>query len=132
MPANGRWDLIRRLKVKSRICHNKSSIQKKIIVNIRLDVNLRNKLVKCNIKITALFGAENLTLRKADHNYIESSEVWCWRKVQKISWRSITLRQGRKEHTNTHTTKGSPTGLVTSCIGTAVWSILLKGRSKGR
>jgi len=34
------------------------------------------------------------------------------------------------EHSNT--TKGSPTELVTSCVGTAVWTTLLEGWSKGR
>ena len=33
----------------------------------------------------ALYDAETWTLRKVD-KYLESSEVWCWRKMKKISW----------------------------------------------
>jgi hypothetical protein len=77
-------------KIKSRIAMTKSSIQHKILVNNRLDVNLRHKLVKCNIRIIALYGAENSTLRKVGHKYFETFEMWCWRKVEKIGWRSIT------------------------------------------
>ena len=32
-----------------------------------------------------LYGAETLTLRAADHKYLESHEMWCWRRMEKIS-----------------------------------------------
>ena len=32
----------------------------------------------------ALYGAETLTLRAADQKYLESFEMWCWRKMEKI------------------------------------------------
>jgi hypothetical protein len=44
----------------------------------KLDLNLRNKLVKCHIGSTALCGAKTQTLRKI--------EMWCWRRMEKISW----------------------------------------------
>jgi hypothetical protein len=34
----------------------------------------------------ALYGAETWTLRKVDKNYLESSRIWCWRRMEKISW----------------------------------------------
>ena len=34
----------------------------------------------------ALYGAETWTLRSADQKYLESSEMWCWRRMEKISW----------------------------------------------
>jgi hypothetical protein len=37
-------------------------------------------------KIIALYGAETWTLRKIDQNYLESFEMWCWRRMEKISW----------------------------------------------
>jgi len=33
-----------------------------------------------------LFGAENLTLREADQKYLGSFEMWCWRRMEQISW----------------------------------------------
>jgi hypothetical protein len=33
-----------------------------------------------------LYGAETLTLRKVDQKYLESFEMWCWRRMEKISW----------------------------------------------
>jgi hypothetical protein len=37
------------------------------------------------LKIT-FYGAENLTLRKVDQKYLESFEMWCRRRMEKISW----------------------------------------------
>ena len=34
----------------------------------------------------ALYGAETWTIRAADQKYLESSEMWCWRRMEKISW----------------------------------------------
>jgi hypothetical protein len=52
----------------------------------KLDLNLRKKLVKCYIWSIALYGAETWTLRKVDQKYLESFEMWCWRRMEKISW----------------------------------------------
>ena len=46
----------------------------------------RKKLVQCYIWRTALHGAETWTLRAADQKYLESFEMWCWRRMEKISW----------------------------------------------
>jgi hypothetical protein len=34
----------------------------------------------------ALYGAETWTLRAVDQKHLESSEMWCWRRIEKISW----------------------------------------------
>jgi hypothetical protein len=44
------------------------------------------KLNKCYIRGIDLYGAENLTLRKVDQKCLESFEMWCWRRMEKISW----------------------------------------------
>jgi len=33
-----------------------------------------------------LYGAETWTLRAVDQKYLESFEMWCWRKMEKICW----------------------------------------------
>jgi hypothetical protein len=33
-----------------------------------------------------LCGAETWTLRKVDQKYLESFEMWCWRRVENIIW----------------------------------------------
>ena len=34
----------------------------------------------------ALYGAENWTLRATDKKYLKGFEMWCWRRMEKISW----------------------------------------------
>jgi hypothetical protein len=34
----------------------------------------------------ALYGAETWALWKVDQKYKEGFEMWCWRRMEKISW----------------------------------------------
>ena len=34
----------------------------------------------------ALYGAEIWTLRAVDQKHLESFEMWCWRRMEKIIW----------------------------------------------
>jgi hypothetical protein len=35
-----------------------------------------------------LYDAEDWTLRKVYHIYLESFEMWCWRRMEKMVWRA--------------------------------------------
>ena len=58
--------------------------KKKTLFTSKLDLNLRKKLVKCYIWSMALYGDGTWTLRAADQKYLKSSEMWCWRRMEKI------------------------------------------------
>src|SRR5215469_12985860 len=74
-------------EIKSRIAMAKTAFNmKKTLFTGKLDLNLRKKLVKCYIWSMVLYGAETWTLRAADQKYLESFEMWCWRRMEKISW----------------------------------------------
>jgi hypothetical protein len=60
--------------------------KKKTLFTTKLDLNLRQKLEMCYIWSIAFYGPENWTLRKVDQEYLESFEMWCWRRMEKISW----------------------------------------------
>ncbi|PNF36607.1 hypothetical protein B7P43_G13846 [Cryptotermes secundus] len=74
-------------EIKSRIAMAKAAFsKKKNLFTSKLDLNLRKKLVKCYIWSIALYGAETWTLRAVDQKHLESFEMWCWRRMEKISW----------------------------------------------
>jgi len=74
-------------EIKSRIAMAKAAFnKKKTLFTSKLDLNLRKKLVKCYIWSMAFYGAETWTLPAADQKYLESFEMWCWRRMEKISW----------------------------------------------
>jgi hypothetical protein len=60
--------------------------KKKTLFICKLDLNLQKKLLKYYIWNTAMYGAETLTLRKAGQKYLESAEMWCWRRMDKVRW----------------------------------------------
>jgi len=73
-------------EVKCRIAMAKAAFNKvRGLFTSTLDLELRQKLVKCYIWSIALYGAENWTLRAVDQKQLESFEMWCWRRMEKIS-----------------------------------------------
>jgi len=53
----------------------------------------------------ALYGTENWKFRKVDQIYLKSYEMWCWRRMEKISLANLVkneeallgVKEGRKE-----------------------------------
>ena len=41
----------------------------------------------------SFYGAETWTLRKVDQKYVESFEMWCWRRMEKISWTDLVRNE---------------------------------------
>jgi hypothetical protein len=72
----------------SRIAMAKAAFnKKKSLLTSKLDLNLRKKLVECYLCLNiALSGAETWTLRAVDRKYLESFEMRCCRRLEKISW----------------------------------------------
>jgi hypothetical protein len=57
-----------------------------------------------------LYGAETWTLRKVYQKYLEGFEMWCWRRMEKISWTDRVrneelLYRVKEERNNPHTIK---------------------------
>ena len=73
-------------EIKCRVAMAKATFNKKrTLFTSTLNLKLRKKLVKCYIWSTALYGAETLTIRAVDQKHLESFEMWCWRRMEKIS-----------------------------------------------
>jgi len=73
-------------KIKSRIAMAKAAFNKKrVLFTSTLDLKLRKKLVKSHIWSITSYGAETWTLREVYQKHLESSEMWCWRRMEKIS-----------------------------------------------
>jgi len=74
-------------EIKCRIAMAKAAFNKKrTLFTSTLDLELRKKLMKCYIWIIALYGAETWTLRAVDQKHLESFEMWCWWRMEKIIW----------------------------------------------
>ena len=73
----------------------------------------------------ALYGAETWTFRAADHKYLKSFEMWCWRRMEKINWtdhvrnEEVLLRVNEQRNIRHEIENGRLIGLVTSYVETA-------------
>jgi hypothetical protein len=52
----------------------------------KMDLEMNKKLVKCCVWSIGLYCVENGTLRAVDPRHLESFEMWCWKRMEKISW----------------------------------------------
>ena len=52
------------------------------------DIALLTKvhLVKAMVFPIDMYGCENWTLKKAEHQRIDAFELWCWRRLLRVSW----------------------------------------------
>jgi len=70
-----------------------------------------------------LYGAESWTLLKDDQKYLESFEILCWRRMEKISLtdrvRKEVLQRVKRGNILLTKKEGRLAGLVTPCVGTA-------------
>ena len=57
------------------------------ILKIR-DINLPTKirLVKAVVFPVVMYGCENWTIEKAEHQRIDAFELWCWRRLLRVPW----------------------------------------------
>ena len=57
------------------------------ILKIR-DITLPTKvhLVKAMVFRVVMYGCENWTTKKADHQRIDICELWCWRSLLRVTW----------------------------------------------
>ena len=54
----------------------------------RQDINLPPKvhLVKAMVFPVVMYGCESWTIKKAEHWRIDTSELWCWRRLSRVPW----------------------------------------------
>ena len=43
-------------------------------------------LVKAVVSPVVTYGCESLTMKKAQHQTIDSFELWCWRRLLRVPW----------------------------------------------
>jgi hypothetical protein len=74
-------------EINSRIAVAKAALNKKrALFASKMDLELGKIPIKCYIWGVALCGAETWMLQSVDQKNLESFEMWCWRRMEKISW----------------------------------------------
>jgi len=64
------------------------------LLTSNLNIELKNKLVRCYAWSISLYGSDTWTLRKLERKYLESFEMWYCRRMEKIKWsEKVTSKQ---------------------------------------
>ena len=68
-------------------------LERKVMTNLDIvlksrDITLPTKvhLVKTMILPVVVYGSENWTIKKAEHQRIDAFELWCWRSLLRVPW----------------------------------------------
>ena len=59
------------------------------------DITLLTKvhIVKAMVFPVVMYGCESWTIKKAECQRIEASELWCWRRLLRVDWRARRSNQ---------------------------------------
>ena len=82
-------EIKRRLLVERKVLTNLDSILKS------RDITLSTKvcLVKTMVFPVVMYGCESWTTKKAEHQRIDTFELWCWRRLLRGPWTARTSNQ---------------------------------------
>ena len=85
-----------------------------------------------------MYGCENWTVKKAEHREIDAFELWCWRRLLRVSW--ITRRSNQsilKEISPEYSLEGLMLKLKVQYFGHLMWrtdsleKTLILGKTEG-
>ena len=60
---------------------------KDVLASRKIRLNTRKRVLNCYVMSTFLYSAETWTLSKESENRIEAFEMWCYRRMMRISYK---------------------------------------------
>ena len=77
------------IKKRAGMAKEKFSEMKNLLTSRQLSLNLRKKMLNCYIYSIFMYGTETWTLTKALEKKINALEMWCLRRMGRISWKEM-------------------------------------------
>jgi len=76
------------IEIRSRIGQAKNTflIKRKFSTSKNMNIVTKKRLIKIYVRSVALYGSETWTINKREKDMLEAFEMWCWRKMQRVSW----------------------------------------------
>ena len=75
-------EIKRRLLLGRKVMTNLDSILKSRDITL----STKDHLVKAVVFPVVMYGCENWTIKKAERRRIDAFELWCWRRLLRVSW----------------------------------------------
>ena len=54
-----------------------------------ITLSMKVRLVTAMVFPVVMYGCESWTVKKAEHRRIDAFELWCWRRLLKVSWTAM-------------------------------------------
>ena len=80
--CNCSHEIKRRLLLGRKAMTNLDSVLKSRDITLPTTVHI----VKAMVFLVVMYGCENWTIKKAQHQRIDASEVWYWRRLLRVPW----------------------------------------------
>ena len=80
--GDGSREIKRRLLLGRKVMINLDSIFKSRDITLPTKVHL----VKAMVFPVVMYGCESWTIKKAEHQWIDAFELWCWRRLLRVPW----------------------------------------------
>ena len=64
-----------------------------ILKNRDITLPTKVRLVKAMVFPVVMYGCESWTVKKAEHRGIDAFELWCWRRLLRVSWTARRSKQ---------------------------------------
>ena len=96
-------EIKRRLLLGWKVMSNLDSILKSRDITLPTKVHL----VQAMVFPVVIYGCENWTIKKAERQRIDAFELWCWRRLLRVSWTAKRANQSiLKEISPEHSLEG--------------------------
>ena len=82
-------EIKRRLLLGRKVMTNLDSILRSRDITLPTKV----RLVKAMVFPVVMYGCENWTVKKAEHQRIDAFELWCWRRLLRVPWTARRSKQ---------------------------------------
>ena len=104
------------------------------------DITLPTKvhLVKAVVFPVVMYGCESWTIKKAEHRRIDAFELWCWRRLLRVSWTARRSNQSILKISPGCSLEGLMLKLRLQYFGHLIWrtdsfeKTLMLGKIEGR
>jgi hypothetical protein len=80
------WNSDKEIKCRIEMARSSFIKFKKVLCNSSINITLRIRYLKCYVWSILIYGLEAWTLKVSTMHKIEAFEMWCYRRLLKISW----------------------------------------------
>ena len=133
--GNGSHEIKRRLLLGRKVMTNLDSLLKSRDITLPTSVCL----VKAMVFQVVMYGCECWTIKKAEHQRIDAFELWCWRRLLRVTWTARRFNRSiLKEISPEYSLEGLMLKLKLQYFGHLMWrtdsfeKTLMLGKTEGR